>query len=310
MDNAQQIDPSALARSHYENFPVGSFLLPKAKRAHVHRLYAFARVADDIADEMRDRAALAAWREATRRALAGERGSEVPQLLIDLAETVRSCALDEALLFRLLDAFDRDLVQDRYEDEDDLRSYCRDSADPVGRLMLQIFDSANPRNEALSDAICTGLQLLNHAQDVRKDWLERQRIYIPQTEMDAHGVALADFDAEDSSPGMRACVAGLAQIAREGFREGWSLPRKIGGRFGLELASILSAASLVLERLDACDYDVFRTRPKIKKRDGPRVLLRAMRRTPPRCLRRDSSITWKRSEGASRAGGGRFDEDR
>lgn len=278
------IDAGELARKHYENFPVGSFLLPKAQRVHVHRLYAFARVADDLADERRDAEALRAWREGMTRALAGDTDSNDPPLLRDVADTVHTHGLDASLLFRLLDAFDRDLRQDRYEDFDDLFSYCRDSADPVGRLMLQLFDRATEENYALSDRICTGLQLLNHAQDVQKDWRERRRIYLPRTSLTTHGVAPDDFDAQDTPGGLRACIREFADIARQGFRDGWPLPRRVGGRFGLELASILSAASLVLQRLDDCDYDVFRTRPKVRKFDAPRVLLRAMRSKAPSVL--------------------------
>ncbi len=282
------IDPDELARRHYENFPVGSFLLPRKKRVHVHRLYAFARTADDIADELRDRDALAAWRTATELALEGASPPRVPQLLSDLASTVKTEGLDSGLLFRLLDAFDRDLVQDRYRDREDLASYCRDSADPVGRLMLQLFDCATEDNELLSDSICTGLQVLNHAQDVRKDWKERQRIYLPATMLAAHEVTIEDFDRDVTSPGLRACVGEFADWARAGLREGWSLPRRIGGRFGLELASIVSAASIVLERLDACDYDVFTHRPRLHKRDFPKVLARALRRKAPTVLLRKS----------------------
>ncbi|MCA8969351.1 MAG: squalene synthase HpnC [Planctomycetes bacterium] len=284
MTKGLSIDPSELAARHYENFPVGSFLLPRKKRVHVHRLYAFARVADDIVDEMHDRTGLLAWRDATRLALEGVQPPRVPQLLVDLAATVRSEKLDAKLLFRLLDAFERDLDQDRYRDREDVASYCRDSADPVGRLMLQLFERETPENVALSDAICTGLQILNHAQDVKKDWTERQRIYLPERSLDAHGVSLEHFDREDISDGLRACVREFADWARENFAQGWPLPRRIGGRFGLELASILAAATLVLERLDACAYDVFRVRPKIHKTDLPRILLRAMRRKPPKVL--------------------------
>lgn len=282
------MDPDELARRHYENFPVGSFLLPRKKRVHVHRLYAFARTADDIADELRDRDALAAWRAATMLALEGASPPRVPQLLADLASTVETEGLDAGLLFRLLDAFDRDLVQDRYRDREDLASYCRDSADPVGRLMLQLFGCATEENEALSDAICTGLQILNHAQDVQKDWKERERIYLPATLLAAHHVAIEDFDQDVASPRLCACIGDFADWARACLRKGWSLPRRIGGRFGLELASIVSAASVVLERLDACGYDVFTYRPRLHKRDFAKVLACALRRKAPAVLLRKS----------------------
>lgn len=263
-----------LAREHYENFPVGSRLVPPRFRRHVHRIYAFARVADDLADEARDLQGLLAWREATRRALGGKR--DVPRLLADLAQTVAEFSLPEHLLFDLLDAFERDLRQSRYEDLADLESYCRQSADPIGRLLLHMLDRATPENLALSDRICTALQILNHLQDVKGDFEQRDRIYLPQDRLRAHGVREADFRASRCGPGLRSCIHELAEFCDDGFRHGSALPRRIGGRFALELRAILAGARLVLDRLRRADYDVFRRRPRIRKEDAPELLVRTL----------------------------------
>lgn len=271
LDNATR-----LAEEHYENFPVGSRLLPARYRRHVHRIYAFARVADDLADEARDLEALRAWRAATERAIGGDRTA--PSLLIDLAETVAEFQLPSQLLFDLLDAFERDLEQTRYADLPDLLSYCQQSADPIGRLLLHMFAKASAENLALSDRICTALQILNHCQDVRSDFRDRDRIYLPGDRMAAHGVSVEDLAAPECSPGLRLCIRELAGFCDDAFRAGWDLPRRVGGRFGLELRAILNGASLVLERLHKVDYDVFRRRPTIHKSDAPDLLVRTLAR--------------------------------
>ncbi len=267
---------ATLAESHYENFPVGSLLLPRELRPHVHRLYAFARVADDLADERQSLSELRAWRHATERALQHGEASGAPRLLIDLAQTVRRFALPERLLFRLLDAFERDLRQSRYADMDDLLSYCRDSADPVGRLMLCLFGKAHGRNLALSDQVCTGLQLVNHAQDVRSDYANRGRIYLPQDRLHAHGVTDRDFSLPRCSLGLRAVIGEMVEFAAANLRAGAELPGRLGGRFGLEIRAIITSAMLVVEKLRRIDFDVFLRRPKIQKADTPDILARSL----------------------------------
>jgi phytoene/squalene synthetase len=131
----------ALAGRHYENFPVGSWLLPARARRHLHRIYAFARTADDLADEQRDAAALAAFRADFLRHLAGE-AADVP-LFVDLVATIRACDLEPACFTDLLDAFAQDCVQTRY-DAGQLLAYCRRSADPVGRLVLRVHGYRDP----------------------------------------------------------------------------------------------------------------------------------------------------------------------
>jgi len=178
-----------LARAHAENFPVASLLLPAPVRRHLAAFYAFARVADDWADEpgrgpvAARQAALAAWRArllapAPDATLDGA-GSEADAIFLALGHTRRVLDLEPGLLVRLLDAFERDLVQPAYDTWEDLLSYCRDSAEPVGRLVLAAAGDHDPAHAALSDRLCTALQLANHWQDLAVD-LARGRIYAPR----------------------------------------------------------------------------------------------------------------------------------
>ncbi len=264
-----------LAQEHYENFPVGSWLLPRRLRLHVHRLYAFARVADDIADEQQDLDALRAYRSELECAFAGKTAGVRP-LLLAAAETAQQFDLEQQLFLDLLRAFERDLLQSRYKDLADLNSYCEQSANPVGRALLGIFGKTSPENLADSDRICTGLQILNHCQDLRADYLERGRVYLPQSMLSKHGVAESELGAQSASPGLRRVVQELALGVAADFSRSWPLVGRCGGRFGLELNAILHAAALVLRRLARGNYDSLAARPKLRRRDAPGLLLRAL----------------------------------
>ncbi|MFQ5504031.1 MAG: squalene synthase HpnC [Planctomycetota bacterium] len=281
------IDAARLSREHYENFPVASFLLPAAYRPHVQRIYAFARVADDLADEARDLAALGEWRVMLERALQGGAGDGLPDLLVDLAATARDFELPPSLLFDLLDAFERDLLQSRYRDLEDLLSYCRQSANPIGRLLLHLWDRADETSLELSDRICSALQILNHCQDVKADYLERRRVYLPQDRMLAHGVRDEDLAKDRCSPGLRHVIAELADFCGEEFEQCWPLTSRLGGRLGLELRGILHGACLVLKRLRRVEFEVFERRPRIRRTDGPELVLRSLFQSwPPRAARK------------------------
>ncbi|MFY9342135.1 MAG: squalene/phytoene synthase family protein, partial [Planctomycetota bacterium] len=192
-----------LARRHYENFPVGSWLLPARARRHLHRIYAFARIADDLADERRDGPALAVYRADFLRHVEGA-ATDVP-LFTELAATIRECRLEVALFTDLLDAFAEDCVRTRY-DRPGLLDYCRRSANPIGRLVLRVHGHRDPESDRLSDRICTALQLLNHLQDLGSDLRERDRIYFPGEDLARFQVADADLRAATAGPGVRALV--------------------------------------------------------------------------------------------------------
>lgn len=276
-------DWAALARSHYENFPVGSCLAPRRLRPHIHRIYAFARVADDLADEHRDAAALAAFRASFAAHLAGHEAPRDP-LLADVTATIGALDLPESLFFDLLDAFALDLTQSRH-DEASLVAYCRKSADPIGRLVLRVFGWRDPALDALSDPICTGLQLLNHLQDIAEDLRERDRIYFPTEDLARHGVREADLRAATASPGVRALVREWHARITAMFTQGWPLLGALRGRLRLELRAIVWGAVLCLRRIAAADHDVLAVHARLSRADKLSLPLRALLGQRPRELR-------------------------
>jgi squalene synthase HpnC len=243
----------ALHARHYENFPVGSWLLPRRARRHLHRIYAFARTADDLADERRDAAALAGFRRDFLAHAAGARQDQ--PLFVDLAATIRECELPVALFTDLLDAFAQDLVVDRY-DEAALFDYCRRSADPVGRLVLRVHGYRDERLDRLSDRICTSLQLLNHLQDLGADLRERGRIYFPREDLDRFKVGEAQLREPHADAAVRALARHWAARIGGGFAAGWPLVRAVRGRLRIELRAILRGAAAALAAIRRADGDV------------------------------------------------------
>lgn len=270
----------ALAAAHYENFPVGSWLLPKAARVHLRRIYAFARTADDLADEHRDAAALAAFRSDFLRHL--DAGAKDVPLFVDLRDTIDRCRLDRSLFTDLLDAFAQDLVRRRY-DRPALLDYCRRSANPVGRLVLRVCGHANPALDALSDRICTGLQLLNHLQDLGADLRDRDRIYFPEEDLRRFGVTEVQLRAPHADGAVRALVSAWADHVAGEFAAGWPLVDAVGGRLRWELRAILRGAAAVLHRIRAVDGDVLAHDTKLGRSERVRTVLSGLCcRRPPR----------------------------
>lgn len=251
-------DYLSLAKRHYENFPVGSWLLPKVARVHLHRIYAFARTADDLADELQDAAALAAFRADFLRHLENDAsGAPVNDvaLFAELRTTIEQCQLELSLFTDLLDAFDQDCHQTRY-DRPQLLDYCRRSADPIGRLVLRVSGYRDAQLDAYSDRVCTGLQLLNHLQDLREDLLERDRIYFPIEELNACGAQVDDLRAAQASPEVRRFVLEQADRIAADFAAGWQVVNGVSGRLRLELRAILHGAAAVLQQIHQVDGDV------------------------------------------------------
>ncbi len=233
-------------------------MLPKVARAHLHRIYAFARTADDLADELQDAEALAAFRADFLRHLtndaAGKPVSDVP-LFAELRTTIEQCQLEQSLFTDLLDAFDQDCHQRRY-DRPQLLDYCRRSADPIGRLVLRVSGYRDAQLDAYSDRACTGLQLLNHLQDLREDLLERDRIYFPIEELNACGAHEDDLRAEKASPEVRRFVLEQADRIADDFSAGWQVVNGVRGRLRLELRAILHGAAAVLQQIRKVEGDV------------------------------------------------------
>jgi squalene synthase HpnC len=272
-----------MAVGHYENFPVASLLLPARLRAPVRAIYRFARTADDVADEGN---APAPMRLLQLDALAAqldriEHGdsSDWP----DLAVAVHEFDLPIAPLRDLLSAFRQDVTVARYADYAALLDYCRRSANPVGHLMLVLFGRREAQLRAWSDAICTGLQLVNFWQDVAMDW-GKGRVYLPQSELVRFGLterAIADQQVDGSWSAMMAAQTARARAMLE---SGAPLASALGARIGFELRLVIQGGLRIAARIDAAGGDVFRRRPRLAAGDWVRMWLQALRmpqsRTP------------------------------
>jgi squalene synthase HpnC len=254
---------------HYENFPVASFLLPKRLVPAVEAIYAFARSADDIADEgdAAPAARLAAL-ERYEQALGAIGRGEAPAgpMFQRLAAIVAQYRLPLQPFHDLLSAFRQDVVVQRYADFDQLLDYCRRSANPVGLLMLSLYGAADARNVGDSDAICSALQLINFLQDVAID-REKDRIYLPLDDLARFGVTPARLERRAFDARWRALMAFEVARARALLLSGAPLALRLPGRIGWELRLVVQGGLRILEAIERVDYDVFTRRPTLGKAD-------------------------------------------
>jgi hydroxysqualene synthase len=288
-----------LARSHYENFPVGSVLIPKALRKHFYSIYAFARAADDFADEGYEDGhteqerlnLLGEWRAMLRES---DKGRATHPVFIALARTRAEFDLPLALFEDLLSAFIEDVTIRRRSNFDDLLDYCRRSANPIGRLILLLFGHRDAQLHSWSDSICSGLQLANHWQDVSVD-LAKDRIYITDEDMARFRISSDDlkqmrasegfkredfkqenFKREDSKrENFKQLMKCEVARARELFDRGKPLCATVSGRLGFELRAVWLGGVRILDLIEANEYDVFARRPVIASADKFRILFRA-----------------------------------
>lgn len=264
--------------NHYENFPVASILLPARLRRPVAIIYAFARSADDFADEgnLPDRERLALL-EAYRKELHGleQNGASQTPLFRDLHAVIRAYGLPYEPFFLLLDAFSQDVTKNRYADFRELMDYCRRSADPVGRLMLHLYGAATDEHFAWSDSICSALQLINFWQDVALDY-GKNRVYVPREDMARFGVTEAQIAAQDTGGGWAALMRFEIERARAMLKSGAPLATRLPGRVGMELRTIVQGGLRILEKLERARGDVFRRRPVLRAWDWPVLLVRGI----------------------------------
>lgn len=245
--------PSLAAKARAENFPVASRLLPRRLRRHLLAVYAFARLVDDVGDEMADPVGLLDQIEADLlRIPTGE--PRLPAVRA-VAATVREVALPVAPLHKLVAANRQDQVVTRYATWSELHDYCRLSADPVGAIVLGLFGAATPSRLAWSNSVCTGLQLVEHLQDVGQD-MRRGRIYLPQQDLSWFGCAETDLTMPRSTPSLRAVVAYEAHRAHRLLAEGAPLVRSLRGWARLAVAGYVAGGSAVLHALRRANYDV------------------------------------------------------
>ena len=269
-----------LARTHYENFSVGSRLLPKHLRRHFYSIYAFSRGVDDLGDEAAgDRLALLDLWEQQLDACYPDSGSPDPRhnappthpYFVALSETIRIFDIPADPLMRLIEANRRDQQTIRHETYDDLIDYCTYSANPVGRLVLYLGGVREPGLQEMSDHICTALQLTNFWQDVKRDY-EIGRIYIPLEDLDRFGVSEEQISEGKTDDRFRALMRFQVDRARKLFVAGYPLGDHLDRSLGSDLALFTRGGLAVLQAIERQDYDVLSTRPTLSKLDKTKIL--------------------------------------
>jgi squalene synthase HpnC len=255
--------PSAgavMARAESENFPVASRVLPRQVRSHLLALYGFARLVDELGDSAPgDRLAALDWLSGDLdRAFEGH--AEHP-LLIRLEPTLRECVLPREPFARLIEANRVDQRVSRYETWEELRGYCRLSADPVGELVLGVLGLATPARIALSDSICTGLQLTEHCQDVAEDFAAG-RVYLPAEDLARFGCTTAELSSKHAGAPLREVLAFEVARARGLLSEGAPLSGRLRGRAGLAVASFVAGGRAALDAIERAGFDVLGGPPR------------------------------------------------
>jgi squalene synthase HpnC len=267
-----------LATHHYENFHVVSFLLPKRLHQDFYNLYSYCRWADDLGDETGDTAEslrlLAWWRDELDAMYAGRVTHPV---FVALEETVARYGIPRQPFSDLIDAFVQDQTVTRYRNWDELFGYCRNSANPVGRLVLYLCGYSDAERQRLSDATCTALQLANFWQDITVDLL-KDRVYIPLDIMDRHGYTLDELQAHRFTPAFREVMREIVEKARGLFVDGLPLVRMVDRRLSLDLDLFSRGGMRVLEKIEQQGYDVLRARPAISKTERVRLLVASLAR--------------------------------
>ena len=275
----------ALAASHYENFPVASRLLPSSMRPHVAAVYAFARVADDIADEGTDRpdirlARLRAWQHRLHAAAQHPRepaaASRDDLIFVAVGHSMRELDLPLSLFDDLLSAFAQDITTTRYDSWADVLDYCRRSANPVGRLVLRIGGYQDAAMERSSDALCTALQLANFWQDFGRDW-RAGRLYVPRDVREHSGALLDDLSAGRVTPAWLDALAQCVARTRTCFDPGRLVCDGVRGRLKVELRLTWLGGSRILDRVEQRSAGLLSERPTLGARDLPLLLWHAVR---------------------------------
>ncbi|CEN55833.1 squalene synthase HpnC [Candidatus Methylopumilus turicensis] len=267
-----------LTASHYENFPVASFLLPKRLREPVALIYAFARQADDFADEgdllPEQRIALINEFKAELDLIEKNKQPNT-ELFIALKDAIHQHQLPIKPFYDLLDAFSQDVSKTRYQDFGEVMSYCRRSANPVGRMMLSLYQADSDANVGMADALCSALQLINFLQDIAID-IQKNRIYLPQDELEKYKITEAQIIRGDSSGTWSLMMEFQINRARKLLQAGAPLGLVLPGRIGLEMRMIIAGGERILKKLHQAHGNVFDYRPKLTKKDWLYMAYRAI----------------------------------
>lgn len=267
-----------LATSHYENFHVATFFLPRRVRPHFESVYAFCRVSDDLGDEVADTNTalrlLETWGNMLDECYDAPENSRHP-VFVALRETIVACDLPRTLFHDLLRAFQQDQVKTEYYTWDEAVEYSRYSANPVGRLVLMICGYRDEQRALLSDKICTGLQLANFWQDCVRD-SEIPRRYIPAEYMDRFNVADGQIEGRVFTPEFRAMMQALVERTRDMLRQGSPICDMVDPELRVTLDLFRKGGEAILDGIAAQDYDVLRGRPVVTRRKKLMLLLGAL----------------------------------
>lgn len=269
-----------LAKKHYENFPVASFFLPKRLREPIALIYAFARQADDFADEGNltadQRLALLNAFEAELDLIQNDKTPET-DLFVALQAVIKQHQLEVAPFYALLDAFKQDVTKTRYENIGEVMDYCRRSANPIGRLLLALYGRSTEKNIGMADAICSALQLINFLQDIELD-AQKTRVYLPQDELKKYHVAESQIFNSDSSGAWPLMMEFQINRARKLLQAGAPLGLALPGRIGFEMRMMIAGGERILKKLHQARGDSFNLRPTLSKKDWLYMLYRAARK--------------------------------
>jgi squalene synthase HpnC len=263
-----------LARDHYENFPVASLILPRGRRRYVAAIYAFARTADDFADEgalpPEERLAkLKDWEDRLDAAYAGRASHPV---FIAMAETAARTGIPRELPAALLTAFRMDVTHHRYRTFGELLEYCRFSANPVGRIVLHLFSALSEATVGPSDAICTGLQLTNFLQDLARD-SEKGRLYLPLEDCERFGYTEEDLKRRTVDDRFRNLMKFQVDRTRDLFRSGISILPQVKNPLRIELDLTVRGGNEILSKIEGAGYDVLNRRPSLTTADKIRIII-------------------------------------
>ena len=265
-----------LAETHYENFHVASWFLPKALRPHFHAIYAYCRVSDDLGDEVGDTAQSLALLDLWGRELDDcYEGRARHPVFVALSETIRACSIPKEPFADLLTAFRQDQTVTRFETMQDVLAYCRYSANPVGRLVLYACGEVSEENFRLSDETCSALQLANFWQDVRVDWT-KDRVYFPQEDMRRFGVTDETIAAGIATPEFRALMRYEVETTRAMFERGLPLIGRVQRDLALDLDLFSRGGLEILRAIERRDFDVLSARPAITRATKMQLALRAL----------------------------------
>ncbi len=263
---------------HYENFAVISRLLPKELHSHFQSVYAFCRWSDDLGDEVegdqKSLDLLAWWKSELQKF---DRGQSRHPVFIALKGTIDEFNIPIELFENLISAFEQDQVKTEYQNLEELKDYCRRSADPVGRIVLHLFREATPEKFELSDRICTGLQLANFWQDVARDY-EIGRLYLPKEDREKFGYTDEMLEQKTSTPEFVALLKYEVSIARKFLLSGRPLVDRLPPKYQVDIDLFVRGGLCILDRIEQVGFKTWETRPKVTKFDGVKLFFSAVLR--------------------------------